>query len=626
MGPAELFDLAWGDQRGYVSLATRDPDLDKRDTGYWRDRMFEWPADRDRILAFIDKAKTSSKDTYFAPAVFSSRSRSSKAVTTLHTLWADLDEVPPDTIPRQFTPTAIWESSPGRYQALWKLKRPLNVAEQQQLNQRLTYAIGADKGGWDITQVLRIPGTRNHKYESAPKVKLLHLNGHRIDAKSALEDLPEIQLNSDEAVGLPDVKEVIAERRSLFNTRIRQLIRSKHAPVGERSDRLWELECLLAERGLAASEIASVCQATVWNKFRGRHDEVRRLLTEADKAIGHAGLEEGDVLEPIEEELVQPIGWADFDRVHEAIQWLVADIWATSEVGFISGLPKSYKSWVGLDLAVSVATGTRFLNSFQAKRNNVILIQEEDPRPVLQDRLMKIAAAKDLVSVRRIRGEIEIEYNLPDTLHIISNQGFALTEEWLEQLERWIIERDAKLVVLDPLMMIAGAGFDEFKAFDFMEKVLKPLKRLRAHTKTAITLVHHHLKGSTQGGARDMYGSVALWAWEESAMHLQVPSPGKVTMERFSKHSLLKPLTIEIGDVSEAWSPVVTVGANASGLTDLLSTMEGGATIEELVETMGASRDSITRQLKAGEGSGIYTKLGKRQVGPGRPSDVWGTA
>lgn len=627
-GVEELFDLAWRDQSGYVSLSVRDPDRGKDEQGYWVDKMFAWPGDRDKILTYVDKAKTTDKDIYWAPAVFAAESRSSKSVTTIHTLWADLDEVPPESIPKQFAPTAIWESSPGRYQAMWRLRSPLNVSEQQQLNQRLTYALGADKGGWDITQVLRIPGTRNHKYDPAPKVKLLHLNGHRIDAERAINDLPEISTHDVGRDELPEARVVLAQRRDSFNTRIKQLLRAKHAPVGERSDRLWELECLLAERGLSSFEIASVAQATVWNKFRGRHDEVRRLLVEAEKAVGHAGPEtEDDVLEPLEEEQVQPIAWGQFDRTHEPISWLVADVWGASEVGFISGIPKSYKSWVALDLAVSVATGTRFLGSFQSKKNDVILVQEEDPRPVLQDRLVKIAAAKGLVDVRKVGREIEIYYDLPDNLHVISNQGFTLTEEWLEQLERWIIERDAKLVVLDPLMMIAGEGFDEFKAFDFMQKVLKPLKKLRAHTKAAIVLVHHHLKASTQGGARDMYGSVALWAWEESALHLQLPAPGRITAERFSKHSLLKPLTIEVGDVSEMWSPIVSVGANATGLLDLLGTMEGGATVEELMEIMGSGRDAITRQLKQAEQQGVVNQEGNRPgQGKGRRATVWNTS
>jgi RecA-family ATPase len=179
------------------------------------------------------------------------------------------------------------------------------------------------------------------------------------------------------------------------------------------------------------------------------------------------------------------------------------------------------------------------------------------------------------------------------------------------------------MCILDPLMMIAGGGFDEFKAFEFMEKVLKPLKRVRARTGAAIVLVHHHLKGSTDAGAKSMYGSVALWAWEEAALHLQISGVGKVTAERFSKHSLLPPITIEIGDVSEVWSPAISTGASTE-LYDVLQMFEGGATVDELMGHTQLSRDVITRQLKALEGQGKVEKAGT-ETPPhgGRPRTKW---
>lgn len=621
-----LCELAWGDQQGFVGISMRRPDIDKTQPGYWTDKMYQWPEDRKAIAKVLEAAETSKRDVYWAPAVFNSRSRSGSSVTTLSSLWADLDEVSPDAIPKQFTPTAIWESSPGRYQALWKLKTPIDAKQHEELNQKLTYALGADKGGWDLAQVLRIPGTHNHKYPDEPEVKLLHLNGHRIDPTQALDDLPDIILAPDDHVELPPRLQTLGKHQSTFNERTRHLLNAKHASVGERSDRLWELECLLAERGLSGPEIVTIVRGTVWNKFRERRDEVRRLLIEAEKALLHAGPTD-DVLQVLDQgqESIAPIPWSSFDRTHKPITWLVADIWGANEVGFISGLPKSYKSWFALDLAVSVATGTRFLSTFQARKENVLLIQEEDPKPVLQDRLVKIAAAKGLIDVQRVGNELEILYDLPDNLHIISNQGFALTEDWLEQAERWIIEREIKLAILDPLMMIAGSGFDEFKAFDFMAKVLKPLKRLRAKTQCAITLVHHHLKSSSAGGARDMYGSVALWAWEESALHLQMSTPGKVTAERFSKHALLAPLTVEIGDVSDVWAPRVAMGAETITVLDTLRTMETGGTAEELMGVTGWARDVVMRQLKSAEQTGEAVRAGTQPGGSsgGRPRIVW---
>ena len=37
--------------------------------------------------------------------------------------------------------------------------------------------IGGDKGGWAITKVLRVPGTRYFKYPQRPRVKLLRDDG-----------------------------------------------------------------------------------------------------------------------------------------------------------------------------------------------------------------------------------------------------------------------------------------------------------------------------------------------------------------------------------------------------------------------------------------------------------------
>jgi hypothetical protein len=42
-------------------------------------------------------------------------------------------------------------------------------------------------------------------------------------------------------------------------------------------------------------------------------------------------------------------------------RWLVEELWGDSSVGVIGGAPKCSKTWLGLDLALSVATGTACL-------------------------------------------------------------------------------------------------------------------------------------------------------------------------------------------------------------------------------------------------------------------------
>jgi hypothetical protein len=90
-------------------------------------------------------------------------------------------------------PTAVVVSSPGREQYWWRLSRPVAPEEGEDLNRRLAYAMGADLSGWDLTQLLRVPGTRNRKYPDAPLVELAHLSGASHDPTELAAYLPEAQ-------------------------------------------------------------------------------------------------------------------------------------------------------------------------------------------------------------------------------------------------------------------------------------------------------------------------------------------------------------------------------------------------------------------------------------------------
>lgn len=641
----DVCELAWGEKRGYVYFSQRDPKLSNTDPGYWEDTSFRWPDDKQSIRSFIARAGAGPRDLYWAPVVFSKPQRSQRTAKSTDILWADLDTVDPHSIPNHLKPTAAWQTSPGRWQALWKLDVRLRPEDLKELNQRLTYTVGADKGGWGLSKVLRVPGTANHKYDTHPQVKLEWMNGHVLDAAKIVKDLPELEVVRGDPAGgdehdLPDPRAVL--RKYKISARAKAILRTKRADVGTRSDRLWELACLLAEAGLTDPEIVSVIRPSVWNKYRGRADEFTRLSTEARKAIAHVlpggGNSSAAVTtkerahtngqaEPTdiqaEDEEAAPIAWHDFDRDRRPIRWLVGEVWGESEVGFISGLPKSFKSWISLDLAVSVATGTSFLNAFQAAKRNVLLIQEEDPKPVLQTRLSQVAAAKGLVSVKHLYDTtIEMRYTLPHNLGVLSNSGFVVNEEWLEKLTEWIVRDDVGLVVIDPLSMVAG-DVDEFKMFELMSGLLKPLKQIRSLTQASVCLVHHHTKNDTKSGAAGMYGSVAFWAWEEAALHLQTTGPTRVMAERFSKHAFLSPISIEMGDTEERWDPKLVTN-KTSGVEDLLQSTETGMTVDELSSIAGIGRDAATRYVRRLEREGkVIKEQGAPGGGKGRPAQVY---
>ena len=131
--------------------------------GRWRDHFIKLDSSLvSRLEDWLSQYPPSEHDLYFCPTPLRSRRRRKGQVIGSRVVWADLDTIDPATLTH--SPTIAWNSSPGRWQALWKLDKFLPPNEIEDLCKRMTYSIGADKGGWDLTQVLRIPNTINHKY------------------------------------------------------------------------------------------------------------------------------------------------------------------------------------------------------------------------------------------------------------------------------------------------------------------------------------------------------------------------------------------------------------------------------------------------------------------------------
>jgi hypothetical protein len=173
MDPLDFLRLVWDAQgEGFVFLSFKDT------TGGWHDLGYSYPGDE------IELPDASLGDVYFAPNLFKVCKRREEHVKKSCWLYADLDTVNPreishlatradKSIREDLSPSIAWESSPNRFQAMWKLDEHIKRKRHKEMNQHLSYLIGADKGGWDITQVLRVPGTINHKYEEKPEVRLL---------------------------------------------------------------------------------------------------------------------------------------------------------------------------------------------------------------------------------------------------------------------------------------------------------------------------------------------------------------------------------------------------------------------------------------------------------------------
>ena len=78
----------------------------------------------------------------------------------------------------------------------------------------------------------------------------------------------------------------------------------------------------------------------------------------------------------------------------EEQRWLVDGLWSEEAVGIIGGEPKCCKSFLALDLAVSIAAGSRLPAPLRrAKARRVLLYAAEDALRIVRRRLDGICAA-----------------------------------------------------------------------------------------------------------------------------------------------------------------------------------------------------------------------------------------
>jgi hypothetical protein len=127
-------------------------------------RSWRWPTQQTDAAEYLLKQSQAGRDAYFGVHLFRRPSnRKAENAAEVLALWVDGDgaRVPEDW-PQ---PTAVVESSPGRHHYYWRLTRPIDPEEAAQLNKRLCYGMGGDKGKWGLGTVLRAPGTRNYKRE-----------------------------------------------------------------------------------------------------------------------------------------------------------------------------------------------------------------------------------------------------------------------------------------------------------------------------------------------------------------------------------------------------------------------------------------------------------------------------
>jgi len=297
-----FFRLIFGRESGYVCLAFGNSS-NKKD---FQQEFFQWPEEEDLLLESVNEHLVG-YNVWFCPQLLSAPERVKDNVSSTPVAWADLDRCRPDKL--LVHPSVIIESSPGRYQAYWCLDRHPEPEDVEALSRRIAYrhaAEGADRSGWDLTQLLRVPWTSNYKYMKAkvlPSVEIVELTrtAYRMDE---FEEYPEADGFSYLSIPMPseqDCQAVIGdsdEAREMGGMAVLQRYRRTINPmvwamytdtpqVTSWSEKLWNMQMLLFEQGMTRTEVYVVCRDAACNKYARDGKDPRFLWQEVCRAEVH---------------------------------------------------------------------------------------------------------------------------------------------------------------------------------------------------------------------------------------------------------------------------------------------------------------------------------------------------
>ena len=227
---------------------------------------------------------------------------------------------------------------------------------------------------------------------------------------------------------------------------------------------------------------------------------------------------------------------AEIDAHIPTHRWLIEDLWGRGAVGIVGGAPKCCKSWLGLDIALSVASGTPCLGRFPVMNAGPTLVYlAEDAAPMVRERILGICNHRRLDI-----GTLD--------LHLIDSPSLRLDlDSDRTRLAAAVENIRPKLLLLDPLVRLHRA--DENSSAD-ISALLGFLRELQRRFDTAVLLVHHMSKKHRAQLGQALRGSGDLHAFGDCNAYL-VRNNDKLLLSvehRFAKETEPIPLALVSND------------------------------------------------------------------------------
>lgn len=223
--------------------------------------------------------------------------------------------------------------------------------------------------------------------------------------------------------------------------------------------------------------------------------------------------------------------WGDYETKYIIDDWL-----PENSIIMLVAPPEAGKTWLGLELAISAATGLPFIDRFNVLTGGVptLIIQQEDfigytaqrVRTLFEHKI-KQQGANYLDSLEDSDYQIiNLNHAYLAPLYFHTENLLSFTDESIAALERLIIKHNIKVIYVDPLYSISDKTDDHYAHLAPLFK--RHIKRLRDKYGLTFIFVHHSKKGANSTGEREqILGSQLLNGTIEGAIILYSDSGQK---------------------------------------------------------------------------------------------------
>ena len=171
-----------------------------------------------------------------------------------------------------------------------------------------------------------------------------------------------------------------------------------------------------------------------------------------------------------------------YKRKFSEDRWKIDSMVPHEGVTIISGAPGNYKTWIMLQMALSIAKGDLLFGQFQSRKGGVLLIDEENHLRLLKERMQLLGATDDL------------------PIYFLSQEGFLVTsEKMIEKVLQFCEEKELDVIFIDSLVRVNKAEENDASQ---MAEVFRSITKLVKNNKTVVLSHHERKEGAYKSSAQ----------------------------------------------------------------------------------------------------------------------------